>query len=167
MNCTPVRLDRQKTSDMDIINGFIVAACSGPYLEIFSLDMTSFRVRTRDGVEVPYPASPILKNLTSKHLRDIHLVTVDVDERELSQLVSTASLFHLKCNYLADVTPSSGGYEEIMAIIHETADSKQLNNFFTPLISFSTFQGAEFEDPRTLQGDDMWKSDSAERREAL
>ena len=81
--------------------------------------------------------------------------------------MSALSLSHLKCIYLADVTLSSGGYAAIMAIIHIIVVFKQPKIFSKPDISFSTLQRDESGDPRTFQGDEMWISDSAERRNAF
>ncbi|KAK7189854.1 hypothetical protein PSPO01_04244 [Paraphaeosphaeria sporulosa] len=170
MNCSPIRPERQSTSDSAIINGFIGAAISGPRLQKLCLSMTPFRVRSgsagQRGEEHSYLASPILAAITSTQLRTITLNTVEICERDLLALVKSASPVHLTFLYFAAVTLSRGLYAEAMGLLHDIVSLRRSNNRSIPKILFSTLQGAEFGGPSTFDdGGNSWMFGSKEERE--
>ncbi|KAJ4358662.1 uncharacterized protein N0V89_003246 [Didymosphaeria variabile] len=171
MSCSPIRPERQSFSDSEMINGFIGAACSGPSLQRFALNMTPFRVRAgrageRDE-EQSYLASPILAALTSTHLRSIVLNNVDVCGQDLLALVKGISAVHLTDLYFAGVTLSRGRYAESMSLLHDIAVYRIQNKCSKPEIRFNTLQGAEFGAPSTFDDDSWMWTDSEEERQAF
>lgn len=172
MNCSPVRPERQSTSDSAIINGFIGAACSGPHLQRFHLSMTPFRVRTgrshpRDE-EHSYSASPILASLTSTQLRSIVINNVEVCGQDLLELMEKISVSHLTDLYFASVALSRGCYTAAMSVLHDVVVSRRQNNSSVPKIMFSTLQGAEFGAPSTFNDDgNSWMFGGKEESDAF
>ncbi|KAF2448999.1 hypothetical protein P171DRAFT_428954 [Karstenula rhodostoma CBS 690.94] len=172
MSCSPIRPERQNTYDLAIINGFIGAAISGPYLQRLYVNMNPFRVRSgRAGEkekEHPYLASPIVAAITSTQLRSIVLHNVDICEQELMVLIKSASPVHLTDLYLASITLSHGRYAEAMGLLHDIVLLRRNNNSSKPNVTFSTLQGAEFGVPSIFDDDgNSWMWGSKEERDAF
>lgn len=168
MNCSPIRPERQSTSDSAIINGFIGAAISGPHLQNLYVNMTPFRVRSGNAgeknKEYSYLASPILATITSTQLRSIVLHNVDICEQDLLALVNSTSSVHLTDLYLASITLSQGSYAGAMGLLHDITLFRRNNNRSKPNINFNTLQGAEFGGHSTFEDDNLWMFGSTDDR---
>ena len=168
MNCCPLRPERQSAFDLDIIDGFIGAAISGPYLQHLNLNMFTLEVRQgRPEKRLLYPGSPVLAALKTKQLRYVSLHDVDVSEQSLLALVKGVSVRHLESFSLSGVTLSCGQYATAMGHLHEIVVSRKNSKASTPSIQFNTLYGAEFGDTPTFmnRGNDwLWGSQDAEQK---
>jgi hypothetical protein len=159
MNIAPLRPARHGASDLEIIDGFIGAAISGPHLQNLHITMHPFRVRQgRPEKHSLYPGSSILAAIRTTQLRKVLLHAIDVCEQSLLGLTSSR---HLTDFRLTNVTLSRGRYAPAMSLLHDLAVSRKRNNASPPSIHLTSLHGAELKKHSTFDNNNsrLWGSD--------
>jgi hypothetical protein len=159
MNIAPLRPTRHGASDLEIIDGFIGAAISGPHLQNIHITMHPFRVRQgRPEKHFLYPGSSILAAIRTTQLRKVLLHAIDVCEQSLLALASSRHLTNFR---LTNVTLSRGRYASVMSLLHEVVVSRKSNNATPPIIHLTSLHGAELRKPSTFDNNNsrLWGSD--------
>ena len=167
MSCTPHRPVRLGGADSAVVDAYISAVCSSPRLEMLYITMKNFgvldnRYRRPDSPPcLPYlyhRAENILGSLTTKTLRDVTLMHLEMNATELETLVQRLSESSLLSVYFTCITLDQGQYVEAMSLLRNKIVAQNTK----PRILFASLQGAEFGPPTKFDDENnmsMYSSD--------